>query len=402
MSRLSGIGNRRVAIALGVGLVVLVAVIAVTGDVGKADVGSDSVAVVDGDQISKEDFEKSLAQAAVGQGLEQAPPPSDPAYEALRDQALNDVLDTAWILGEAERQGVEVSDREVEQQFAQTKAQNFQSEQEYQDFLEQSGFTQEDVDQRVRLQALSTKIQEKVTGEPTAASEDDARKFYEANEEQFQQPESRNIRIVLNQDQAAVEDAAAQLKQDNSPENWAKIASAASTDEASKSDGGVRDSVTPGTFQGDLDTQIFDAAEGEVIGPVQTPEGFYVFQVDTVIPPATTSFDDARAQIDEQLSGLAQQEVFSAFLTDYRDRWIQLTVCGEDYLVERCDNFTGSTAPPCPDPSLPDDQQKQQLEEQGCPPPVLSSSPGAPGSFLPFAQPQGQPQRPHPPGEDTA
>ena len=70
-------------------------------------------------------------------------------------------------------------------------------------------------------------------------------------------------------------------------------------------------------------------------------------------------------------------------------------------MIERCDNFTGETQP-CPDPSLPEEQQQQQLEQTGCPPPVLSSNPAAPGSFLPFTPASGQPQRPHPPGEDAA
>lgn len=401
MSRFSGIGKQPAAIALGAILVVLIAIIAITGDIGQADVPDDDVAVVDGDGISKEQFDTALSQAALRQGLPEPPPPDDPQYEALRDQALNDLLDTAWILGEADEQGIEVSDREVEQQFEQTKAENFKTDEEYDKFLQESGFTQEDIDLRVKLQLLSTKIQEKVTADAGAPSEQDAKDFYEANKEQFAQPESRDVRLVLTEGDKDAGKAADELKEDNSPENWDKVAAEFSTDEQSKDAGGVREGVTEGSLGPEVDPELAAADTGEVIGPIQTQQGFYVIQVDTVNDAGTVPFEEARAQIDQQLQGQTQQEAFGAFLTDYRDRWTEVTVCAEDFLQERCDNFEGG-AQPCPDPSLPEDQQKQQLEQVGCPPPVLSNTPASPGTIDPFLPAQPMPQRPHPPGEAAA
>ncbi|GAH71882.1 unnamed protein product, partial [marine sediment metagenome] len=271
-------------------------------------------------------------------------------FATLRDEALNDILDQAWILGEAEEQGVEASDREVEEEFQTTREQNFKTDKEYQDFLKQSCFTQEDVDERVRLQVISTKIQEDITADAGEVSEDDARKFYEANEEQFAQPETRNIRIVLNEDPEKAQQAADQLEQDNSPESWKQVAAEFSTDASSKDAGGVRESITEGVFPEAVNAQIFDAPEGEVVGPIETDAGTYVIQVDSINEATTTPFDEARTQIDEQLAGQVQQEQFSAFLSDYRDRWVELTICADDFVIERCDNFAGATQP-CPDPS---------------------------------------------------
>ena len=387
---------------LGGVLVLMVVLVAATSGFGKDDPSGDSVAVVDGQEISQEDFDRALAQAAARQGAGsncQPPAEDDPQYETLRDEALNDVLDQEWILGEAEERGVSVSDREVQEEFEQTKNQNFKSEKEYQDFLRQSCFEQEDVDERVRLQVISTKIQEEVTSEAAEVSDADAETFYEANEEQFSQPEQRDIRLVLNQDPEKAQEAADQLEQDNSPENWKQVAAEFSSDASSKENGGVRESITQGVFPEAVDAQIFDAAEGEVVGPIETDSGTYVFQVDSVTEETTTPLDEARPQIQEQLASQLQQEGFSAFLSDYRDRWVELTVCADDFVNERCDNFAGEVEP-CPDPSLPEDQQRQQIEETGCPPPVLPRNPAAPGSILPFIAASGSPQRPHPAGAD--
>lgn len=405
-------GNKKVIVGvLGALFVVLVALVAATEGVGKEEPAEDSVAVVEGvnvdgliedGQISRESFDASLMRAAKNQGLQEAPPTDDPQYEALRDEALNDVLDTAWILGEASEQGISVSDREVAQEFEQTKTENFKTEKEYEDFLAETGFTQEDIDLRVKLQLLSTQIQEEITGgtEPQPVSEEDAKLYYEANKAQFARPASRDIRVIQAADEADAQDAFDRLSEDNSPENWTKVAAELSTDNSSKDAGGVRTAVTEGVFPEPLNTEIFDAPTGEVEGPIETPQGSYVFQVDAVTEAGTIPFEEAKPQIDQQLGPQIQQEQFSAFLADYRDRWTEVTICADGFINERCDNFDGEITP-CPDPALPEDQQQQQLEETGCPPPVLPNSPIAPGTFVPFVAASGAPQRPHPPGDDS-
>jgi parvulin-like peptidyl-prolyl isomerase len=400
----SGLSSKRnIAILLGAILVLGVVLFGVIQGFGDEDVPDDAIAVVDGDQISQADFDAAFQQAAQQQGLQQPPAPGDQQYQLIRDQAIGTVLDRAWIEGEAADRGVEVTDREVQDTFQQLKQQQFKTEQEYQQFLQQSGLTQEDIDQQVRLQVLSQKIQDQVTGDVGEVSDDDARTFYDANKSQFEQPESRNIRLILNKDEAQVQQALTQLQADNSAANWKKVAAEFSTDPTSKDNGGVREGITEGLFEEPLNREVFAASEGQVEGPVVTPAGTYVFQVDGVTGATTQSFDEAGAQLKQQLQQQEQQEAFSAFLADYRDRWVQLTVCADDYLINRCDNFTGPLSP------CPPDQIKQQgqqaiddyLSQQGCPPPVLTITPGAPGSFLPFTPASGsQPQRPHPAGED--
>ncbi len=63
MSRLSG-NKRAVAIVLGAVLVLLVVLIAATSGFGDESPADDAVAVVDGEQITQEDFDRALGQAA--------------------------------------------------------------------------------------------------------------------------------------------------------------------------------------------------------------------------------------------------------------------------------------------------------------------------------------------------
>jgi hypothetical protein len=204
--------NRNIAIGLGAILVLVVVVVAVTRGLGDEGVPSGDVALVDADvnadaagiedgKISQDGFDEALTQAAKGQGMQQPPDPGSQQYTALRDQAMGDLLDIAWILGEADERGVEVTDSEIQRRFRQTKSQSFRSEADYQSFLRQSGFgtdpetgefdpqsAQDDVDLRIELQILSDKIQEEVgapyqppqgdsEGGENVASDEDVEKY---------------------------------------------------------------------------------------------------------------------------------------------------------------------------------------------------------------------------------
>ena len=140
-------------------------------------------------------------------------------------------------------------------------------------------------------------------------------------------------------------------------------------------------------FPDPLNTEIFDAPRARSRARSRPPKGFYVFQVDAVTEAGTIPFEEAEPQIDQQLGPQIQQEQFSAFLADYRDRWTEVTICADDFLNERCDNFDGVPAgddDPCNPPEqegVPEDQRQQQIEQAlettGCPPPVRSTAPSS-------------------------
>src|SRR5215211_6905741 len=147
--------NRLVAVLLGV--------FAVAQGLTNPDVPSGDVAVVDGAPgapITQDEFDASLKQAAAAQGAGGVPKEGDQQYEALKQQALGDLILGRWVQGEAEEQGITVTDTEVEQRLDQIKQQNFKDEHDFQRFLDQSGFTEEDALSRVRLTLLSERLQE--------------------------------------------------------------------------------------------------------------------------------------------------------------------------------------------------------------------------------------------------
>jgi PPIC-type PPIASE domain len=435
--------KRNMVILFGATLVLTVAIVAAAVGIGHPNVPSDDVAVIDDasidvpglvedGHISKANFNRFLLQTAKQNNLQSVPQQSDPQYKQLKDQAMQSALQIGWIVGEANRHGLTFTDTQIQQSLQQIKSQ-FKTQQEYEQARDQAGLTEADVVQRARLQLIQNKIQENISNSVGSVSDSDARDYYNANKQQFTQPAKRTIRIIQNKDANQVNQALQALKADPSAANWKKVAAQYSTDPTSKDKGGLRTDVVPGSFQQPLDDDIFSAPVHEIQGPVSTSSATFIFEVESATPEHVQGFDDTTAsaqggpaqkvgdQIKTQIKSQQQQEALSAFGTQFRDYWTNLTQCASDYVVQGCDNFKGG-GPTC-DP----DKVAQQPGGggTGCPAPVFAScqegsaatggqagqlqctgsgpTPGAPGSFKPFVPVVGgAPQGPHPPGSGTA
>lgn len=171
------------AIIAGTGILVLillvVGVLFATGVLGDSDsdeLSDGQVALVtdvpDGaGEISQEDFDAAFAQTWKGGGLKEAPAKDDPVYDQVREAAINSVLDQAWLAGEAEEQGVTASEEDIDKELASIKKEQFSADGAYEKFLKQSGLSEDQVLDQVKLQVLSTKIQDKISGDAKPAEQ---------------------------------------------------------------------------------------------------------------------------------------------------------------------------------------------------------------------------------------
>jgi parvulin-like peptidyl-prolyl isomerase len=406
--------------------VALFAGFAIAQGIGKPDIPSGAIVVVDnapsddtvvtdcdGKQVPRDpgtitqaEFDCALKQTAAQGGIKKVPKPGDKQYEDLKNAALGDLLDMVWIQGEAEDRGITVSKREVDAQLEQIVTQNFTCKQgqdpfdckQLQQFLKSSHFSEDDVLQRVKLQLLSSELQKQITDAVPPVTDQEISDYYDAAKDQFTTPASRDVRLVLNRDKAKVEEAKSQLEQDDSPASWKKVASQFSTDVSSKSNGGLRPGLTEGLVEEPLNSAIFDATQGQIEGPIKTPLGYYVFEVEKITPEKAQPLSQLKAQISSQLHQTAQQEAFTRFVDDYGSKWQSRTICASGFVIERCSNFASGGHPP----NAPADcyvANPKKGRPDACPAPVVQLTPALPGSVN-DALPQGVrlPQRPRPAG----
>ncbi|MGA1212829.1 MAG: peptidyl-prolyl cis-trans isomerase [Solirubrobacterales bacterium] len=379
--------HRTGLIAFGAVFVLLFAWIAVAEGLGKPSVPSDDVAVVeevpDGlGNITRADYQVAFRQAWKRAGLNQAPKEGDAQYETARDGAMNDLLDQAWLSGEAAELGVSASEREVENELASIKDTQFPDEKAFRDFLKESGFTEEQVLERVRLQVLSRKIEEQVRTDAPKPTDSEIEDFYDASIDQYTTPESREIRLIVTSDEkdtAAVERA---LAKDDSDRAFARLARKFSVD-PSKSEGGTT-TATEGAYPDPAGAAIMDAAEGAVEGPIDVDGNDYFFRVLEVTEEDVAPLSEVRNQIQQQLAPALEQQALTSFIEDYNAKWTSRTVCADGFVISRCSNFKGDGRNPAADPACFEAREEGGDPEEeaalACPSPVALTSPIEPGS----------------------
>jgi foldase protein PrsA len=258
-------------------------------------------------------------------------------YKSLQQQVLGFLISSSWVLGEAETQGVKASDKEVKKQFEQIKNQQFPKAAEFQKFLATSGQTVSDLLLRVKLNLLSSKIQQKVAKQKGAITQAQISKYYEEHKSQFGTPEKRNLRIILTKTEAAAKKAKQEVQ---SGKSFASVAKRTSIDPTSKANGGELSGVVKGQEEKALDEAIFSAKTGVLGGPVKTPFGYYVYEVKSATPGSQQTLAQAQPSIKQQLTAQQQQQGLSKFVKEFRKRWEAKTECRSGYVVQDCKGYT--------------------------------------------------------------
>lgn len=386
-------------IVFGALFVVLFVIFAVAQGIGQPSVPSGDAAIVqsvsDGN-VSEAEFKRALAQQIAAGQLKKAPKEGTKKFEELKTQALGELLDSIWIRGEAEELGLTVTDKQIETELANIKKQNFPTEKAFQEFLKTSNFTEEDVNDRVRLQVLSQKIQGQVTQEAPPVSGGEIADYYNTSKAtQFTTKASRDVRLVVNRNEAKAKEAKEALDEDDSAANWKKVAAKYSSDPTSKSKGGLQKEISEELLQGPLKKAIFGSATGEVVGPVEFQGNFFVVEVEKLNPEKVKSLSEVKSQISAQLGQQKQEEFFREFVSGYQSKWTARTFCASDFLIERCANYKGTGHPASAPEACYEANPKTPATE--CPAPVEQIKPALPGTVT-VLKPQGEQfvQRPRP------
>jgi parvulin-like peptidyl-prolyl isomerase len=399
-------GLQRLALLGFAGLLVLLFLIFAVGQgLGDPSVSSGDVAVIedapDGlGTVSEEDLKRAIEQAA-GQAGQKVPKEGTPQYDELEKTAFSEVLDRVWIQGEAEEMGISVTPEEVTDELEKLKKKAFKTEAQYQKFLKDGNFTQADVDERIEIQMLSEQIQKQAAEVATTPSDDEVEEYYEAAKAtQFTQPETRDVRFIVNKDKEKIDEALALLEKDNSNGSWARVAKEFSAETTSKDRGGLQKGVVEGLFP-ELDSEIFSAPPAQVEDPIEAKQGFTIFEVDKVNPEKVQSLAEVESQISSQLGEQAQQQASARLIRNYGSKWTSRTFCADDFTIERCANFEGDSRPTSAPPGCYEANPKTPVE--ACPAPVAQVTPAMPGTVS-ILTPEGEklPQRPRPAGLEEA
>jgi parvulin-like peptidyl-prolyl isomerase len=319
---------------------------AACGGTTSATLGSDDVAVVGDQQISKEQFRQLMGRAQKSYDAQKRsfPKPGSTEYEQLKGQAITFLVQQAEVESQAKKLGIDISDDKVDKEIERYKKQFYGgSEARYEKAVKQQGLTDEQAREAIRQQLISQALFKKVT-DNVKVSDSDIKGYYDTHKTQYVQPESREVRHILVTKKALADSLYQQLKNGG---NFAKLAKKYSKDPGSAANGGKL-TVSKGQTVPQFDKTAFSLKTGQISQPVHTQYGYHIIQALSAVKAAsTTSLDKVRASIRQQLEQQKKNDEITKWLEDTKKSYCGGKIkyqIGYQPNPDPCSTLTGTSA----------------------------------------------------------
>ena len=257
-------------------------------------------------------------------------------YDATRRQVLSFLISSRWLTGEAARQGVAVSKREVQQHLAERQS-AYSSSAEFKETLKAIAHTVADLELEIETELASAKIRGKLAQRETPVSAAEVASYYREHVHDYEIPERRffNIAEALSSERAARKLIA---EVNANPRGAQAILSGRSLQESYP-----REPFS--NYIGEKRTiyeAIFKARRDVITQPIHLINAYFLIYVTRIAPAHLLALTQVRASIEKKLTEAHRKETLAGFIASWRKRWIAQTDCSEGYVVQKCRQYTGA------------------------------------------------------------
>jgi parvulin-like peptidyl-prolyl isomerase len=298
------------------------------------DVPADAVAVVDGQEIARSDYEALITQAkkSYKNQKREFPAAGSQEFQTLRNQAVQFLVQREQFEQEAQSLDVEVTEKQVDARLEQIQKQYFGGDKaKFEKQLKDQGITEKQVRNDIRSQIISEKIFEQVTGD-VKVTDAEIEAYYTKNKAQYSQPESRDVRHILVKTKKQADDLYAQLQ---GGADFAALAKKHSEDTGSKANGGKL-TISKGQTVAPFDQTAFLLKKNAISKPVKTEFGYHIIQpLSDKKAAKVTPLSEVKASIKQQLQQTQKNEAMTKWVDDLK----------KDY-EDKVSYATGFTPPP--------------------------------------------------------
>ena len=282
----------------------------------------DVLARVNGQPVSKTDFERLLKNLEANRG----PVPADQRDRVLR--GLLDQLITYNVLKqEAATRQLSVPDTDVDAQVQQMQKQ-FATDAEFKKALSARNTTAAQLKDDARVDMLINKMMEGELATAVAATEADAKDFYDKNPDKFKQGDTVRASHILimaeeNADEATKKAARAKidgiLKRVKGGEDFAALAKAHSQD-GSATQGGDLGFFPKGQMVPAFEQAAFALKPGEVSDVVTTQFGYHIIKLIERKDATAVPFEQVKPRVLDYLTNQKKQDRMNAFIEEAKKR----------------------------------------------------------------------------------
>ncbi len=266
------------------------------------------LARVDDRVITLEDFNKAFQEMRLEN---QFSPGSHEALIEMKERFLDQLIDEALVLQEANRLNLTVTEQEVEAEIMRTK--NDYKGESLREYLNSRGLSFEDWRERVRKKILVEKTIRQGSQYVGAISTEEAQLYYEDHRDDYMLPERVNARQIVVASKRNAERIMRALRKGTGFEELA-----------------VENSLGPeGRFGGNLGyfargdmpeefNVVFSMEEGQVSEIVESPYGFHIFEVKDKTPERQLTFEEVVEDIKRKVVQMRSEQLYYQWLEELK------------------------------------------------------------------------------------
>ena len=250
----------------------------------------------------------------------------------LRRNLVDDLINELLIKDRADRLNITVGDAEIKDAITRLKQQyGITTDAQFDESLKKSGLTRAEMETRLRDTLVTNKVFARELRNREDLDDHELRERYDREKEHYRLPERARLReIVILRPENSAEVDAARKKADEitaSVKGGADFAKTATTvsEAGTKEKGGDLGEVNRGELLPDLDKAVFNAAQGAIIGPIETKSGWHILKVEQRLPSEVPAFESVKDRLRKDASDETFQRDLKAYLDRLRkDAFIQI------------------------------------------------------------------------------
>jgi peptidyl-prolyl cis-trans isomerase C len=281
----------------------------------------DVLARVNGETITRTEFERAVANVERNAGQPVPPEHRDRVYRGVLDQMIS----MRVLLQEAKARKVSVSEAELDEHIGKLR-QQFPSEDEFKKAMAERNMTLSELREDARRDLTLARMVETEVKPRVKVEEREVKAFYDENPAQFQQPETFRASHILvpvppgapeEQKKAARAEVEGVLKEVRGGADFGEMARKHSKD-GSAANGGDLGVFPRGQMVPPFEEALAKLSPGEVSDVVETQFGYHIIKLVEKNPSRTVPLAEVSTRIGQFLTMRAQQEQAGEFIKTLR------------------------------------------------------------------------------------
>lgn len=303
-----GTSSARVAVALGA--VVLAAALTGCPEKKKDPIDPNTVAMVNGEIISREDFSHELRRNL--SSVDPVEPRSPEQIEPVRRALLDELIDRTLLLQAARRVNIVIPPEEIDRRVMQIGG-------EYpagglDEMLAQSGLTMADFKLKTAGLLAIEKLFDEHVYPRVAVTEEEIRQYFEENKDKFHEPEKVRVQQIVVK---SIEEARRLQQLLRQGKKFPDLARKYSLTPDAKV-GGDLGFFARGQMPAEFDEVAFRLGVGQVSDVVATDYGFHLVKVLERRPAQKRELTEARKDVEEKILTLKRAEAQRSYVARLR------------------------------------------------------------------------------------